>query len=172
MSSSSLVTTSLEYALNRVAVEFKDMTDGQEMIDKITIKFEHTCNNPPTKDFEFLLRKPFTDDEVCVALFKPRDEQVEYFAALLVAIQSLPGNHPTQKLAPLLVSLLFLVHRYERTPNSLQLTMMLIFAYCEKDSGVLILIGVFICIKCMQERLGIYEDIHLLQWSGFTNWLY
>jgi hypothetical protein len=109
--SSQEVTHALELALRKVAEEFKNLPDGQEMTDKISDKFEHTCNNPPTKDFEFLLGKPFTDNEVCIAMFCPREEQIEYFSTLLAGLQELPATHPVQKLGPLLISLLFLVHR-------------------------------------------------------------
>ena len=112
MSSSAEVTHALEVALKKVSDEFKDMPDGNEMTEKITAKFVQTCNSPPIKEFEFLLRKPFTEDEVCMVLFQPREEQIEYFPVMLAVIASLPESHPIKKIAPLLVSLLFLVHRY------------------------------------------------------------
>lgn len=102
----------LDWAIKRIEEEFKDVPDGQEMVDKLTAKFVQTSNEPPRQDFEFILRKSFTDDEVCVALFRPHEDQVHYFAALLAAAQELPQGNPVSKLIPLLVSLLFLVHRY------------------------------------------------------------
>jgi hypothetical protein len=116
--SSTEVTQALEFALKRVSEEFKEISDGSEMTDKICAKFEHTCNNPPVAEFEFFLRKPFTTEEVCIALFKPRQEQIEYYSILLAGTQELPSTHPLQKVAPLLVSLLFLVHRYVLTQAS------------------------------------------------------
>lgn len=109
--SSSEATAALEYALKKVSEEFKSLDDGPEMVDKLCTKFEHTCNNPPVTEFEFFLRKPFSPDEVCIALFHPREEQIEYYTTLLVGAQELPSGHPLQKLQPLLISLIFLVHR-------------------------------------------------------------
>uniref|UniRef100_A0A7S3HEQ3 Uncharacterized protein n=1 Tax=Spumella elongata TaxID=89044 RepID=A0A7S3HEQ3_9STRA len=81
------------------------------MVDKITAKFVNSSNAPPRQEFEFILSKAFTDDEVCICLFNPREEQVAYYPKLLAASHGAPADHPLTKLAPLLVSLLFLVHR-------------------------------------------------------------
>lgn len=111
MSDSSEATQALNAALKKVEEEFKDVPDGQEMIDKITTKFVQTCNAPPRQEFEFILSKTFTDDEVCMCLYNPKDEQIAYYPRLLVASHGAPVGHPLTKLAPLLISLLFLVHR-------------------------------------------------------------
>jgi hypothetical protein len=112
MNSSTEATHALNYALKRVEEEFKEVADGQEMIEKITNKFVQTCNEPPVADFEFVLHKRFTNDEVCIALFQPRIEQIPYFSDLLIASNNIPKGHQLTKLCPLIVSLLFLVHRY------------------------------------------------------------
>jgi len=104
-------TEALSSALKVVESEFKDVPDGQEMVDKITAKFVNSSNAPPRQEFEFILSKSFTDDEVCICLFSPRDEQIAYYPKLLAASHGAPIDHPLTKLAPLLVSLLFLVHR-------------------------------------------------------------
>ena len=104
-------TDALSLALKVVEDEFKDIPDGQEMVDKITAKFVNSSNAPPRQEFEFILSKAFTDDEVCICLFNPREEQVAYYPKLLAASHGAPADHPLTKLAPLLVSLLFLVHR-------------------------------------------------------------
>ena len=111
MSNMSEATQALNYALKRIEDEFKELPDGQDMIDKITNKFVQTSNSPPRSDFEFVLHKTFTDDEVCIALFKPREEQVSYFPTILAAANSMPMGHPLTRNSPLLISLLFLVHR-------------------------------------------------------------
>ena len=101
----------LNHTLSCVAAEFKDMTDGSEMIAKISKRFKDAYREPPTKDFEFVLQKAFTDDEVRVALFKPKEEQIDHYVKLLTAISQLPAAHPLSKLLSLLISLIFLVHR-------------------------------------------------------------
>jgi len=108
--SSSAATDALSYALKKVEEEFKDLPDGDEMIEKITSKFVATSNDPPRLDFEFVMQRPFTNDEVCVALFRPDQEQISYFALLLAAAQETPIGHPLTRTCPLLVSLIFLVH--------------------------------------------------------------
>ena len=111
MSTSSEATQALNAALKRVEDEFKNVPDRQEMIDKITTKFVQTSNAPPRQEFEFILSKAFTDDEVCICLYNPREEQIAYYPRLLVASHGAPSGHPLTKLAPILISLLFLVHR-------------------------------------------------------------
>lgn len=112
MSVTQEATSALDWVLKRIETEFKDVPDSQEMVDKLTAKFVQTSNSPPRQDFEYVLNKTFTDDEVVIALFRPREEQVPYFAEMLLAAQELPAGNPVSKLCPLLVSLLFLVHRY------------------------------------------------------------
>lgn len=113
MNSSTEATQALNEALKRVDDEFKEVPEGQDMIDKITSKFVQSCNAPPRQEFEFILSKSFTDDEVCICLFNPREEQIAYYPGLLIASHDAPLGHPLTKLAPLLISLLFLVHRYK-----------------------------------------------------------
>jgi hypothetical protein len=112
MSTSTEATQSLNFALKRVEDEFKDVPEGQDMIEKVTAKFVQSCNAPPRQEFEFILSKAFTDDEVIVCLFQPRLSQIGYYPTLLAAAHAAPMGHPLTKLCPLLISLLFLVHRY------------------------------------------------------------
>jgi hypothetical protein len=53
--------------------------------DKIELenKFEITFNSPPIKEFEFLINKYFSIDEVRIALFDPKEEQIKYYSTIL-----------------------------------------------------------------------------------------
>lgn len=156
MSVTSEATNALAFCLKRIEAEFKDVPDGQEMVDKLTAKFVQTSNAPPRQDFEFVMRKPFSDDEVCIALFSPREDQIPYYAAMLVAAQELPAGNPVSKLCPLLVSLLFLVHRY---------TDLLIVLYFSLPECVFYL-------QPVQEELGFHEGFHRLWGVGLPGSLY
>jgi len=107
----SSVTDALNYALKRVEDEFRDVPDGQIMIDQITEKFVSTSNSPPRSDFEHVIRKNFSNDEVCISLFCPSEEQIAYYPKLLVASLEAPVGHPLSKLCPLLITIIFLIHR-------------------------------------------------------------
>jgi hypothetical protein len=65
-----------EYTLAKVEQEYHDVQDGSTLWEKIKKKLWETFSSPPTTEFETILRKNFTDDEVRVALFKPLDDQI------------------------------------------------------------------------------------------------
>ena len=112
MSSSKIATDALNYAIKQIENEFKELVDGQLMIDKIVNKFITTSNSPPVQDFEFMLSKNFANDEVIVLLFQPNEDQFKYYPMFLNNSYLLPEEHPVANTHALLISLLFLIHRY------------------------------------------------------------
>jgi hypothetical protein len=100
-----------QYVKGCVKDEYKDITDGEELSLKIINKFEIAYNNPPIEGFEFLFQKPFSIDEIRVALFNPLDEQIKYYPIILNASANIPIGHPIEKLRPLVLSLIYLIHR-------------------------------------------------------------
>jgi hypothetical protein len=65
-----------QYALAEVGKMYEDIPDGKKLLEKITVSFQKTYNNPPIADFENILQKNFTIHEVRCALFRPSVEQV------------------------------------------------------------------------------------------------
>ncbi len=110
-SSSSVAQIALECALKTIENEFKEVPDGHEMIMVLQRRFLETFKNPPRKEFEFIFSKNFSDDEVNVALFKPEESQLKYFPLILLA-SGVPSVVPLANLRSLIISLIFLVHRY------------------------------------------------------------
>ena len=91
--------------------EFGKIPDGESLIEKVTAKLQKTFDEPPLEDFEFAVRKTFTREELQTALFKPLDEQVAYYPAILNAGVAAPSDHPVKKTASLALTLIYLVHR-------------------------------------------------------------
>lgn len=65
-----------QYALAEVGKVYEDAPDGKKLLEKITISFQKQYMNPPIGEFENMLQKNFTIDEVRCALFKPNEEQI------------------------------------------------------------------------------------------------
>ena len=95
--------------------EFENFPDSKEMIEKLSQKFAATFNNPPVTDFEIFCAKRFTEDEVRIALFRPLPEQIGYYAKGLLAGLNAPKDHPLRKTASILLTLVYLAHRYEHS---------------------------------------------------------
>lgn len=112
MTENSEASVALAQAQQQVRDEFAKIPDSEEMTVKVCEKLQQTYDNPPIVDFEFLLNKPFTADEVRVCLFKPREDQVLYLVQGLKVGLTLPKGHNIRKLASLLLTLIYLVHRW------------------------------------------------------------
>ena len=102
----------LEEAKRQVREEFHKIPDSQEMTIKVCEKLQQTFDNPPVSDFEFFANKPFSADEVRVCLFKPRVEQIPFLVQGLRVGLNMAKGHNLRKLASLLLTLVYLVHRY------------------------------------------------------------
>lgn len=110
---SRLANDALDHVIEGVENEFKNVADGEAMIKKIGDRFRDTFNCPPVSEFEFLFHKNFSDDEVIVALFQPQEEQMSYFPLILEAA-SVPSPVSLSNLRSLILSLIFLVHRFDQ----------------------------------------------------------
>lgn len=65
-----------QHAIAKVSESYKDTPDGDKLLEKILTSFDKHFKNPPTRDFEVILQKNFTTEEIRCALFQPTDEQV------------------------------------------------------------------------------------------------
>eukprot|EP01038_Epipyxis_sp_PR26KG_P006445 gene6445-8866_t len=102
---------SFQYALNQVKVEYTDLLKEEpEAVNKIINKLTNTFNNPPVNEIEFIIHKTFSVDEIRVVLFRPLDDHISYYPLLLTTLESLPLKE-LQSLKPLVLSLIYLVHR-------------------------------------------------------------
>lgn len=101
----------LEEAIAVVRQEFANVPDNEGLIRKVTDKLCQTYENPPVKDFEVVIQKPFTTDEVRTALFAPLEDQIPYYSSLLLASVEAPIGHPLIKTGSLLLTLIYLIHR-------------------------------------------------------------
>ena len=108
---SRLANDALDHVIEGVELEFKNVVDGGTMTKKISDRFRDTFNCPPVTEFEFLFHKTFSDDEVIVALFQPQEEQMAFFALILEAAM-VPSPVSLANLRSLVLSLIFLIHRY------------------------------------------------------------
>lgn len=99
-------------ALKAAQEEFGKMPNSEELVEKVSNKFRSTCNAPPIEDFEFALQKNFSSLEVCTILFSPLEEQIPYYSTLWSLSQSLSAVHNLKKTATLMLSLVYLIHRY------------------------------------------------------------
>lgn len=107
MSRSREACVALDYVTAAVQREFNDVAEDAAMI---TDSFRDVFRKPPVREFEYLFHKKFTEDEVIVSLFHPKEEQFTYFPKILQA-SSQPSVIPLGNLRSLVLSLVFLVHR-------------------------------------------------------------
>jgi hypothetical protein len=56
--------------------DYEKIPEGGDLFQKISKRFVDCFNNPPTKEFEFIIQKNFTDEEVLSCLFCPTSDQV------------------------------------------------------------------------------------------------
>ncbi len=101
----------LAHAVKMMEEGFKNVPDGTEMVQRLSERFSAAYRSPPVEDFEFLLNKRFSNDEVRIALFKPREEQFMYYSLILSLTAALPADHKLDKIKSLVLTLMFLVHK-------------------------------------------------------------
>jgi hypothetical protein len=105
-------------AQERVRSNYKDVGEDSDMLaERIISSFQAAFDKPPIEAFEMILQKAMTADEVRVALFAPREEQVKYYPILLMAgiqpeVKGLEESHPILRLKSLVLSTIFLLHKY------------------------------------------------------------
>jgi hypothetical protein len=94
-----------------VEKEFESLPDGKVLTEKVIAKLQNTFDHPPREDFEFVVQKTISEDEVRIVLFNPRIEQVAYLAKCLQAAVNVPADHKLRKLGGLIMTLIYLSHR-------------------------------------------------------------
>jgi len=102
---------SFQHALQLIGKEFESLTDGKLLTEKVTTKLQATFDHPPKEDFEFIVHKNFTEDELRITLFNPRVEQIAHLAKCLQVSVNVPSDHRLRKLGGLILTLIYLVHR-------------------------------------------------------------
>ena len=119
MNSAQEAQEALEKAKQRVRDDYGAMgvEDSSELASKIEASFQAAFDRPPVEEFEMVLQRNFSPDEVRVCLFNPREEQIKFYTPLMVAanapeIDRLEKDHQLKKLKPLMLSLVFLLHRH------------------------------------------------------------
>ena len=72
-----------------IRAEYEQLgSDGKVLSDRIIRGLELTHDSPPVAEFEAVLRKAFTPEEVRVAIFHPQEEQICYYPLLLLAAEA------------------------------------------------------------------------------------
>lgn len=104
--------STIEKVLKAVVVEFEQLPDSKELSEKVCKKLQNTYDNPPKRDFEILLQKVFSDDELRLFLFDPLDFQIEYFSRGIKNSLQFPAENPLRKAGSLLLTIIYLYHRY------------------------------------------------------------
>lgn len=99
-------------ALFVVRQEYKGVADGEQMLEKITAKLTETFDKPPREEFEQILRKRFSDDEVRIVVFRPNEEQVDYYPVLMSVLDEVPASHPAKKVQAIVITVVYLIHRF------------------------------------------------------------
>ena len=110
---SSAARAAFDHAVEEVRKDYKDIEDGSALLEKIVTSFEKTFANPHVTDFERIIGKTFTREEVIVALFHPREEQIRYYPIILHVTTQLPkgSTFVDSRTQGMVLSLIFLVHR-------------------------------------------------------------
>ena len=67
-----------QYAIAEVTKAYKDTPEDEKLLDIVLASFKKRFENPPINDFEMILQKNFTVEEIICALFKPTDEQIRW----------------------------------------------------------------------------------------------
>ena len=119
MNSAQEAKDALDKAKARVREDYGAMgeEDSLELASKIEASFQAAYDRPPVEEFEMVLQRNFSPDEVRVCLFNPREEQIKFYVPLMTAanapeIERLEKDHQLKKLKPLMLSLVFLLHRH------------------------------------------------------------
>jgi hypothetical protein len=114
-----LALDSFDKAAVAVREEFSKLPDGYDVSNRVVLKLQGTFDRPPVGDYEFIIRKTFTEDEVRSVLFQPTPDQVWYFTAVFTAGLAVPKDHSFRRLLSLHLTLVFLIHRYAISWRSL-----------------------------------------------------
>jgi hypothetical protein len=101
----------LQEAIDVIKKEFENVPDSEQLTEKVVAKLQQTYDAPPVKDFEVVVNKPFTADEVRTTLFAPQENQIPYYSVILLAAIEAPIGHPLSKTGSLLLTLMYLIHR-------------------------------------------------------------
>jgi len=113
--------SAMDSAAERIRANYKDIgADSEVLAGRIIASFQAAFDKPPIEEFEQILQKRFTADEVRIALLAPREEHVKYYPLLLMAtiqpeiqkLQRLDDSHPLVRLKSLVLSTIFLLHRH------------------------------------------------------------
>jgi hypothetical protein len=91
--------------------------DASELASRILASFQSAFDRPPCEEFEMILQRNFSEDEVRVCMFAPTEDQIKFYPALMTAanapeVDKLDQDHALKKLKPLMLSLVFLLHRH------------------------------------------------------------
>lgn len=100
-----------ECACEVIRREYAQMDDGVELGERIIKGLRLSFDDPPVEEFEQILHKRFTADEVRVAVFDPMEEQIAFYPMLLAATEAAPEGHALRKLQGLVLSSIFLLHK-------------------------------------------------------------
>ena len=88
-----------------------DAQEGRELADRIIRGLQTSFDQPPVEEFEQILHKRMSADEVRIAVFEPLEDQIQYYPILLMATEAAPEEHPLRKVQGLVLSSIFLIHR-------------------------------------------------------------
>ncbi len=108
----------LASAKAKVRADYKNVgLDSEKLADRICQSFQNAYDKPPVEEFQQILRKNVTEDEVRVTLFAPQEEQVKFYPVLLLAgcqpeVRNLEESHPLVRMKALVLSTMFLLHRF------------------------------------------------------------
>ena len=102
---------SFNSALKLVELEYKNVPDGSELVERVTLRLKNAFDNPPIEGMETILQQRLSYDQARIALFRPLEEQIKYYPLILHGTVSVPSDHPLEKLRALIISLIYLSHR-------------------------------------------------------------
>ena len=88
--------------------------EKEKMANMIIKKFQASFDVPPIAEIEYLIHKPFTLTEVRIMLFSPLENQISYYVTILNETNSNNTSNDFIKVRNLILSLLFLIHRFEK----------------------------------------------------------
>eukprot|EP00605_Chrysophyceae_sp_TOSAG23-4_P002170 GSChrysophyteH1.ASY1.ANO1.2398.1 assembled CDS len=98
----------LASAKAKVRADYKNVgLDSEKLADRICQSFQNAYDKPPVEEFQQILRKNVTEDEVRVTLFAPQEEQVKFYP-----VRNLEESHPLVRMKALVLSTMFLLHRF------------------------------------------------------------
>ena len=120
IASGQTTTMVLNHAIKQIENEYKDIPDGDSIVEKIIDRIVQASNNPPIEDFKVILNLKFDDiDEINIILFHPTtNTHYQYYATFLYKsqqynndIDTVMNKNSVNKTCSLLITLMFLIHR-------------------------------------------------------------